>query len=80
MLDTFHFWTDVSKLEDLELLGDGELHHLHFLEVAASPVREASALNLQPTSRLRLGMGRLLCTAYCRTLGLEFYAHNYQQH
>jgi spermidine synthase len=30
--------------------------------------------------RLRLGMERLLCTAYCRTLGLEFHAHNYQQH
>jgi hypothetical protein len=30
--------------------------------------------------RLRLGLGRLLCTAYCRTLGLGFHAHNYQQH
>jgi sugar phosphate isomerase/epimerase len=40
MLDTFHFWTGVSKLEDLELLGDRELHHLHFLDVPASPVRE----------------------------------------
>jgi hypothetical protein len=36
----------VSKLEDLEPLGDGELHHLHFVDVPASPVREASAVNL----------------------------------
>jgi hypothetical protein len=36
----------VSKLEDLEPLGEGELHHLHFLDPPASPVREVSALNL----------------------------------
>lgn len=29
MLDTFHFWAGPSKFEDLELLRDGELAHLH---------------------------------------------------
>jgi hypothetical protein len=80
MLDTFHFWTDVSKLEDLEPLGDRELHHLHFLDLPASPVREASALNLSADFPTEAWHGRLLCTAYCRTLGLVFCAHNYQQH
>jgi 2-keto-myo-inositol isomerase len=40
MLDTFHFWTGASKFDDLELLRDGELLHLHFLDVPGAPVRE----------------------------------------
>jgi 2-keto-myo-inositol isomerase len=40
MLDTFHFWGGISKFEDLELLRDGELHHLHFEDVPARPPRE----------------------------------------
>ncbi len=40
MLDTYHFWGGVSKFEDLELLRDGELHHLHFEDTPASPPRE----------------------------------------
>jgi sugar phosphate isomerase/epimerase len=33
MLDTFHFWSGMSKFEDLELLHEGELHHLHFEDI-----------------------------------------------
>ena len=40
MLDTFHFWAGQSKFEDLELLRDGELHHLHFEDVPSDPPRE----------------------------------------
>jgi len=40
MMDIFHFWGGVSKFEDLELLADGELHHLHFEDVPADPPRE----------------------------------------
>ena len=40
MMDTYHFWGGISKFEDLELLRDGELHHLHFEDVPASPFRE----------------------------------------
>jgi sugar phosphate isomerase/epimerase len=40
MMDTYHFWGGVSKFEDLELLRDGELHHLHFEDVPADPPRE----------------------------------------
>jgi sugar phosphate isomerase/epimerase len=40
MMDVFHFWGGVSKFEDLELLHDGELHHLHFEDVPADPPRE----------------------------------------
>lgn len=40
MIDTFHLWGGISKFEDLELLRDGELHHLHFEDVPADPPRE----------------------------------------
>jgi 2-keto-myo-inositol isomerase len=40
MMDTYHFWGGTSKFEDLELLRDGELHHLHFEDIPAEPPRE----------------------------------------
>ena len=40
MMDTYHFWGGPSKFEDLELLRDGELHHLHFEDLPADPPRE----------------------------------------
>lgn len=40
MLDTFHFWAGLSKFEDLELLRDGELAHLHFEDIPSDPPRE----------------------------------------
>ena len=48
MMDTYHFWGGISKFEDLELLCDGELHHLHFEDVPAEPIRE---LQGQPDRR-----------------------------
>ena len=40
VMDTYHFWSSASKLEDLELLRDGELAHLHFEDVPDTPPRE----------------------------------------
>lgn len=40
MIDTFHFWGGISKFEDLELLKDGELAHLHFEDIPENPPRE----------------------------------------
>src|SRR4030095_7124206 len=37
MLDTFHFYAGVGKVEDLELLKDGELAHLHFEDIPDMP-------------------------------------------
>jgi len=48
MMDTYHFWGGISKFEDLELLRDGELAHLHFEDVPAEPYRE---LQGQPDRR-----------------------------
>jgi sugar phosphate isomerase/epimerase len=37
MLDFFHFWSGMSKLEDLDLLRPGELLHAHFQDVLDTP-------------------------------------------
>jgi 2-keto-myo-inositol isomerase len=40
MFDTYHFWIGPSKFEDLDLLRDGELAHMHFEDTPREPVRE----------------------------------------
>jgi sugar phosphate isomerase/epimerase len=37
MLDFFHFWSGLSKLEDLDLLVPGELAHVHFQDLLEGP-------------------------------------------
>src|SRR5579863_1035741 len=37
MMDFFHFWSGLSKFEDLDLLNHGELAHAHFQDVADVP-------------------------------------------
>ena len=37
MLDFFHFWSGLSKLEDLDLLEPGELAHAHFQDLRPGP-------------------------------------------
>ena len=37
MLDFFHFYSGLSKLEDLDLLEPGELAHVHFQDLLAGP-------------------------------------------
>lgn len=37
MLDFFHFWSGLSKLEDLDLLEPGELAHVHFQDLRDGP-------------------------------------------
>lgn len=37
MLDFFHFWSGLSKFEDLDLLEPGELAHAHFQDLRPGP-------------------------------------------
>ena len=37
MLDFFHFWSGLSKFEDLDLLAPGELAHAHFQDLLDTP-------------------------------------------
>jgi len=37
MLDFFHFWSGMSKFEDLDMLQPGELAHVHFQDILDTP-------------------------------------------
>jgi len=37
MLDFFHFWSGLSKFEDLDLLKPGELAHVHYQDIIETP-------------------------------------------
>jgi 2-keto-myo-inositol isomerase len=37
MFDCYHFWAGLSKLEDLDLIRPGEIHHAHFQDVPDIP-------------------------------------------
>ncbi|MBI3470413.1 MAG: sugar phosphate isomerase/epimerase [Candidatus Solibacter usitatus] len=37
MFDFYHFWAGLSRLEDLELIRPGEIHHVHFQDVPKMP-------------------------------------------
>ena len=37
MIDFFHFWSGLSKFEDLDLLAPGELAHCHFQDLLDAP-------------------------------------------
>jgi len=52
MLDCYHFWSGLSKFEDLDLLKPGELAHVHYQDVPDMP-REL----LDNTTRLIPGDG-----------------------
>jgi 2-keto-myo-inositol isomerase len=52
MLDCYHFWSGLSKFEDLDLLQPGELAHVHYQDVPDMP-REL----LDNTTRLIPGDG-----------------------
>lgn len=40
MLDVYHLWAGSSKFEDLDLIREGELHHMHIADTPAEPVYE----------------------------------------
>jgi sugar phosphate isomerase/epimerase len=52
LLDFYHFWSGPSKLEDLDLIRDGEIGHVHFQDVPDMP-REV----LDQTTRVIPGDG-----------------------
>ena len=37
LLDFFHFWSGLSKFEDLDLLKPGEIGHVHFQDLLEGP-------------------------------------------
>jgi sugar phosphate isomerase/epimerase len=68
MLDCYHFWSGLNKLEDLDLLKPGELGHVHFQDVPDMP-REL----LDTVTRVIPGDGVSPLTAILRKLAEKGY-------
>ncbi len=69
LLDCYHFWSGLNKLEDLDLLRSGVVGHVHFQDVPRMP-REL----LDNTTRFIPGDGISPLTAILRTLADKGYA------
>ncbi len=69
MLDCYHFWSGLSKFEDLDLIRQGEVAHVHFQDVPDMP-REL----LDNTTRLIPGDGISPLKRILRKLAEKGYA------
>ena len=69
LLDCYHFWSGLNKLEDLDLIRPGEIGHVHFQDVPDMP-REL----LDNTTRFIPGDGVTPLTKILRTLANKGYA------
>ena len=83
MLDCYHFWSGMSKFEDLDLLRPGELAHVHFQDTPDMP-REL----LDQTTRVIPGDGvaplvrilrKLAEKGYAGPLSVELFLPEFQQ-
>ena len=83
MLDCYHFWSGLNKLEDLDLIRPGEIAHVHFQDVPDMP-REL----LDNTTRVIPGDGvtpltrilrKLAEKAYAGSLSVELFAPRFQE-
>ena len=69
LLDFYHFWSGLNKLEDLDLIRPREIGHVHFQDVPDMP-REL----LDNTTRIIPGDGIAPVTAILRKLADKGYA------
>ena len=69
LLDCYHFWTGLNKLEDLDQIAQGEIGHVHFQDVPNIP-REL----LTNATRLIPGDGIAPLSRILRTLADKGYA------
>jgi 2-keto-myo-inositol isomerase len=69
LFDCYHFWSGLSKLEDLDSIRPGEIGHVHFQDVPDMP-REL----LDTTTRVIPGDGIAPLTQILRKLAAKGYA------
>src|SRR5262245_42986489 len=83
LLDFYHFWSGLNKLEDLDLIRPGEIGHVHFQDIPDIP-REL----LDNTTRLIPGDGispltqilrKLADKGYAGPLSVELFLPKFQQ-
>ena len=83
MLDCYHFWSGLSKLEDLDTIRPGEIGHVHFQDVPDIP-RELldSSTRIIPgdgVSPLVRILGKLSEKGYAGPLSVELFLPKFQQ-
>jgi 2-keto-myo-inositol isomerase len=83
LLDFYHFWSGLSKFEDLDLIQPGEIGHVHFQDVPDMP-RELLDLNTRaipgdgvaPVGRI---LRKLAEKKYSGTLSVELFLPRFVQ-
>lgn len=78
MIDLYHFWAGPSKFEDLDLIREGEIHHVHFadtprlplLEVAEQKDRAFPGEGIAPLQKI---LNKLVEKGYSRALSMELF-------
>jgi 2-keto-myo-inositol isomerase len=83
MLDIYHFWSGLNKLEDLDMIRPGEIGHVHFQDVPDIP-REMLDLStriipgdgIAPLNRI---LGTLAEKGYAGPLSVELFLPKFQQ-
>ena len=83
MLDCYHFWAGLSKFEDLDLIHDGEIHHVHFQDTPGMPreqldntTREIPGQGVSPLVPILRKLGE---KKYRGPLSVELFYPRYQQ-
>ena len=82
MLDFYHFWSGLSKFEDLEQIRAGEIHHVHFQDVPDMPrelldssTREIPGTGVTPIPKILRALSQ---KGYAGPLSVELFAPKYQ--
>jgi 4-hydroxyphenylpyruvate dioxygenase len=83
LLDCYHFWSGLNKLEDLDMIRPGEIGHVHFQDVPDIP-RELLDLSTRiipgdGISPLIGILGKLLEKGYAGPLSVELFLPKFQQ-
>jgi 2-keto-myo-inositol isomerase len=83
MLDCYHFWSGLSKLEDLDMIRPEELGHVHFQDVPDIPrelldssTRIIPGDGISPLTRI---LGKLSEKGYVGPLSVELFLPKFQQ-
>jgi 2-keto-myo-inositol isomerase len=83
LLDFYHFWSGLSKFEDLDALKPGEIGHVHFQDVPDMPrelldssTRAIPGDGVAPLERI---LRKIADKGYAGTLSVELFLPQYQQ-
>jgi sugar phosphate isomerase/epimerase len=83
MLDCYHFWSGLNKLEDFDMILPGEIGHVHFQDVPDIPrqlldlsTRIIPGDGISPLTRI---LGKLLEKGYAGPLSVELFLPKFQQ-